>query len=43
MGGILELYLRPFDVQKLEMVIAMGICAGLMGPKSENVETSVSF
>ena len=37
-GGALEPYLRQFDVEKHEMASVMGICAGLVGPKSENVE-----
>ena len=37
-GGALEPYLNQFDVEKLEMASVMGICAGLVGPKSENVE-----
>ena len=36
--GTLEPYLSQFDVEKLEMASVMGICAGLVGPKSENVE-----
>ena len=31
-------YLSQFDVEKLEMASVMGICAGLLGPNSENVE-----
>ena len=37
-GGTLETYLRQFDVEKHEMASVMGICAGLVGPNSENVE-----
>ena len=37
-GGTLKPYLSQFDVEKLEMASVMGICAGLVGPKSENVE-----
>ena len=37
-GGTLEPYLSQFDVEKLEMASVMGICAGLVEPKSENVE-----
>ena len=37
-GGTLEPYLRQFDVEKHEMASVMGIYAGLVGPKSENVE-----
>ena len=36
--GTLEPYLSQFDVEKLEMASVMGICAGLLGPKSGNVE-----
>ena len=36
--GTFEPYLSQFDVEKLEMASVMGICAGLVGPKSENVE-----
>ena len=36
-------YLSQFDVEKLEMVSVMGICAGLVGPKSENVEKVLVF
>ena len=36
--GTLEPYLSQFDVEKLEMASVMGTCAGLVGPKSENVE-----
>ena len=37
-GEPLEPYLSQFDVEKLEMASVMGICAGWVGPKSENVE-----
>ena len=37
-GATLELYLSKFDVEKHEMASVMGICASLVGPKSENVE-----
>ena len=37
-GGTLETYLRQLDVEKHEMAGVMGIYAGLVGPKSENVE-----
>ena len=37
-GGILEPYLRQFDVEKHEMASVLGMYAGLVGPKSENVE-----
>ena len=42
-GGTLEPYLRQFDVEKHEMASMMGIYAGLVGPKSENVEKVVVF
>ena len=42
-GGALEPYLSQFDVEKLEMASVMGICAGLVGPNSENVEKVVVF
>ena len=35
--GTFEHYLSQFDVEKLEMASVMGICAGLVGPKSENL------
>ena len=38
--GNLEPYLGQFDVEKLDMASVMGICAGLVGPESENVEIS---
>ena len=41
--GTLESYLSQFDVEKLEMASVMGICAGLVGPKSENVEKVLVF
>ena len=41
--GILEPYLSQLDVEKLEMASVMGICAGLVGPKSENVEKVLVF
>ena len=41
--GTLEPYLSQFDVEKLEMAKVMGICAGLVGPKSENVEKVLVF
>ena len=34
----MEPYLSQFDVEKSEMASAMGICAGLVGPKSDDVE-----
>ena len=37
-GGTLEPYLSKFDVEKHEVASVMGICASLVGPKSENVE-----
>ena len=43
MGRSLEPYLSQFDVEKLEMASVMGICAGLVGPKSENVEKVLVF
>ena len=42
-GGTLELYLKQFDVEKHEMASVMGICAGLVGPKSENVQKVLVF
>ena len=42
-GGTLEPYLSQFDVEKLEMASVMGICAGLLGPKSGNVEKVLVF
>ena len=42
-GGALEPYLSQFDVEKLEMASVMGIFAGLVGPKSENVEKVLVF
>ena len=42
-GRTLEPYLSQFDVEKSEMVSVMGICAGLVGPKSENVEKVFVF
>ena len=42
-GGALEPYLRQFDVEKHEMASVMGICASLVGPKSENVEKALFF
>ena len=42
-GGTLEAYLSQFDVEKLEMASVMGICAGLLGPKSGNVEKVLVF
>ena len=36
-------YLKQFDVDKLEMASVMGICAGLLEPKSENVEKVLVF
>ena len=42
-GGALEPYLRQFDVEKHEMASVMGICAGLVGPKSEHVEKVLVF
>ena len=42
-GETLEPYLSQFDVEKHEMASVMGICAGLVGPKSENVEKVLVF
>ena len=42
-GRTLEPYLRQFDVEKHEMASVMGIYAGLVGPKSENVEKVLVF
>ena len=42
-GGALEPYLRQFDVEKHEMASVMGIYAGMVGPKSENVEKALVF
>ena len=42
-GGTLEPYLRQFDVEKHEMASVMGIYAGLVGPKSENVKKAFVF
>ena len=42
-GGALEPYLSQFDVEKHEMASVMGICASLVGPKSENVEKVFVF
>ena len=42
-GETLEAYLSQFDVEKLEMASVMGICAGLLGPKSGNVEKVLVF
>ena len=42
-GGTLEPYLSQFDVEKLEMASVMGICGGLVGPKSGNVEKVLVF
>ena len=39
----MEPYLRQFDVEKHEMASVMGIYAGLVGPKSENVEKVLVF
>ena len=43
LGVTLEPYLRQFDVEKHEMASVMGIYAGLVGPKSENVEKVLVF
>ena len=42
-GGTLEPYLSQFDVEKSEMASVMGICAGLVGPKSENVKKRIGL
>ena len=42
-GATLKPYLSQFDVEKLEMASVMGICAGLVGPKTENVEKVLVF
>ena len=42
-GGTLKPHLSQFDVEKLEMASVMGICAGLLGPKSGNVEKVLVF
>ena len=39
----MELYLRQFDVEKHEMASVMGTCAGLVGPKSENIKKVLVF
>ena len=39
----LEPYLSQFDIGKHELASVMGICAGLVGPKSENVEKVLVF
>ena len=39
----LEPYLSQFDVEKHELASVMGICAGLVGPKSGNVEKVLVF
>ena len=41
--GTLEPYLSQFDVEKLEMASVMGICAGLVGPRSAHVEKVLVF
>ena len=42
-GVTLDPYLAQFDVEKLEIASVMGICAGLVKPKSENVEKALVF
>ena len=42
-GRPLEPYLRQFDVEKHEMASVMGIYAGLVGPKSENIKKVLVF
>ena len=39
----MEPYLSKFDVEKHEMASVMGICASLVGPKTENVEKVLVF
>ena len=39
----MEPYLSQFDVEKHEIASAMGICASLVGPKTENVEKVLVF
>ena len=39
----MEAYLSQFDVEKHEMASVMGICASLVGQKSENVENVLVF
>ena len=39
----LEPYLSHFDVEKPEMASVMGICAGLVGPKIENLKKILVF
>ena len=39
----MEPYLSQFDVEKFEIASVMGTCAGLVGPKSENVEKVLVF
>ena len=39
----LEVYLSQFDVEKLEMASVMGICGGLVGPKSEHIKNVLVF
>ena len=41
--GTLEPYLIQFGIEKLEMASVMGICAGLVGPKSENLKKVMVF
>ena len=43
MGGTLERYLNKFDVEKHEMASVMGICASLVGPRSESVDKVLVF
>ncbi len=39
----MEAYLSQFDVEKHELASVMGICAGLVGLKSGNVEKVLVF
>ena len=41
--GSLGPHLSQFDVEKLEMASVMGICAGLVGPKTENLKNVLVF
>ena len=42
-GGNLQPYLGQFDVEKHEMASVMGLYAGLVRPKSEDVENLLVF
>ena len=39
----MEPYLRQFDVERHEMANTMGIYAGVVGPKTENVKKVLVF